>query len=220
MPPFVDQLNPSINQLHSSRYRNPDALGTGSVLVVGTGNSGAEIALELADSHRVHLAGRDIGHLPTIPGCRADGLLRRLRTDPRLGRWVATKRTAGGDPIVRVKRKDLRHADVDRVPRMTAVSDGQAVVRAGRTIDVDHIVWATGFVRGFSWIRLPILDARGTVLHHRGTETTEPGLHFLGLPLQSRRVTPRRRCRSGRGARRRTPHTSKASVTAGPVRRA
>lgn len=59
------------------------------------------------------------------------------------------------------------------------------MIGTDRTTDVDHVVWATGFVPDFSWIRLPILGTDGTLLHHRGTVTTEPGLQFLGLPLQS-----------------------------------
>lgn len=45
---------PELGGLHSDRYRNPDALPDGPVLVVGTGQSGAQIAEDL------HLAGREV----------------------------------------------------------------------------------------------------------------------------------------------------------------
>ena len=51
-PAFADELDPSIVQLHSSQYRNPSQLQEGGVLVVGVGNSGAEIAFEVSRTHR------------------------------------------------------------------------------------------------------------------------------------------------------------------------
>src|SRR5690606_38174856 len=65
VPAFAEDLDPGVAQLHSSQYRNPGQLpGTGAVLVVGSGNSGAEIAVELAKTRRVLVAGRYPGHLP------------------------------------------------------------------------------------------------------------------------------------------------------------
>ena len=54
IPPYASAIDPAIRQLHSSDYRNPAALPAGAVLVVGTGQSGAQIAEDL------HLAGRDV----------------------------------------------------------------------------------------------------------------------------------------------------------------
>ncbi len=55
----------------------------------------------------------------------------------------------------------------------------------GRILDVANVVWATGFVRDYRWIRLPIFDANGDPIHHRGAVQGEPGLYFVGLPFQS-----------------------------------
>jgi putative flavoprotein involved in K+ transport len=52
IPTFAANLDPSIAQLHSSTYRNPGQLPRGNVLVVGAGNSGAEISVELAAPRR------------------------------------------------------------------------------------------------------------------------------------------------------------------------
>lgn len=54
VPPFASRLDPAIVQLHSSEYRNPYQLPDGAVLVVGSGQSGAQIAEDL------HLAGRQV----------------------------------------------------------------------------------------------------------------------------------------------------------------
>src|SRR5690606_28952942 len=64
VPPFARDLDPAINQLHARDYRNTSQLLPGAVLVVGAGNSGAEIAIEAAAGHAVFLSGRDTGHLP------------------------------------------------------------------------------------------------------------------------------------------------------------
>ena len=57
VPDFADQLDGAIIQLHSSDYRNPRQLQPGPVLVVGCAHSGADIALELAQTHAVVLSG-------------------------------------------------------------------------------------------------------------------------------------------------------------------
>ena len=64
-PPFADKIPPSILQLHSSGYRNPQSLPPGAVLVVGSGQSGAQIAEELYQSGRkVFLATGVAPHAP------------------------------------------------------------------------------------------------------------------------------------------------------------
>lgn len=185
MLPFADEDAADVFQCHSSRYRNPSQLAEGPVLVVGAGNSGCEIAVEVAATRPVWLAGRDVGHVPVTLGCRAYRLVRRLNVDTRLGRWVAAKRSTGGDLVVRVRPRDLAAAGVDRVPRVAGIRNGQPLLEDGRSLDADNIIWCTGFVRELSWIELPVFDTTGELLHQRGVVPTEPGLHFVGLPLQS-----------------------------------
>ncbi|HKJ92168.1 MAG TPA: NAD(P)/FAD-dependent oxidoreductase, partial [Longimicrobiales bacterium] len=74
IPAFAAELDPSIAQVHSFGYRNPGQLREGPVLIVGAGNSGSEIAMELGPRHKVWMSGRDTGQLPF----RVDGLLGRL----------------------------------------------------------------------------------------------------------------------------------------------
>jgi putative flavoprotein involved in K+ transport len=75
VPVFAPELDPAIVQLHSSEYRNPSQLQGGGVLVVGAGNSGAEIALEVSRGHRTWLSGRDTGHEPARAGSGPDRLV-------------------------------------------------------------------------------------------------------------------------------------------------
>ena len=75
VPPFARELDERIVQLHSKEYRNPSQIKVGGVLVVGAGNSGAEIAIELARHHQTWLSGPDTGQEPTGAGSLPDRLL-------------------------------------------------------------------------------------------------------------------------------------------------
>ena len=72
-----------------------------------------------------------------------------------------------------------------RVPRVTGVSSGQPILEDGRVLDVANVVWATGFLRDYRWISLPVFDANGEPIDHRGVVPGELGLYFTGLPFQS-----------------------------------
>ena len=71
------------------------------------------------------------------------------------------------------------------MPRVTDVSGGRPVLEDGRVLDTTNVIWSTGFVRDYRWIKLPIFDAKGDPIHHRGVVLSEPGLYFVGLPYQS-----------------------------------
>ncbi len=193
VPPFARELDPGVVQLHSSEYRNPAQLRNGGVLVVGAGNSGAEIALELARrGYPTLLSGRDVGHVPFRIGglpyrlvlgrLVLRGLFHRVLTlDTPIGRKLAPKLVARGAPLIRVKPKQLAAAGVERVRRTTGARDGRPVLEDGRVLDVANVVWCTGFHPGFSWIDLPVFGERGEPEHHRGVVGAAPGLGFVGL---------------------------------------
>jgi putative flavoprotein involved in K+ transport len=190
VPAFAADLSPSILQMHSSEYRNPSQLRPGSVLLVGVGNSGAEIAAELARTHGVWLAGAPSGEIPIRHGSRASRVFFRVftfvghrlitRRTP-IGRLALRKAEGRAAPLIRVKSKDLVAAGVERVGRVTGVRDGRPIVDDGRVLDVDHVIWCTGFRQDFPWIDLPAFDETGRPLHHRGLVPTVPGLAFVGL---------------------------------------
>jgi putative flavoprotein involved in K+ transport len=193
-PAFAVELDPGIAQLHSLDYRNPSQLREGDVLIVGAGNSGSEIALELARAGRkVWMSGRGTGEIPfRINGSAARFLLRPLfrflfhrvlTTDTAIGRKARPKIVAKGAPLIRVKARDLRAAGVDWVPRTAGVRNGQPVLEGDRVLDVANVIWCTGFHPGFSWIDLPVTmdEHGGPLMHHRGVVASEPGLYFVGL---------------------------------------
>ena len=189
VPAFAERLSPEIHQLHSSEYGSPFDLPEGDVLVVGAGNSGAQIAMELARFRNVRLAGSEIGRLPR----RIFGrdiydwiwpLLTRFTLDTRPGRRLQ-QRTRRGDPLVGIRAADIAAAGVTRVGRVTGERGGRPVCD-DEPIDARVVVWCTGFAPDYSWIELPVLGVDGAPRHRRGVVAEWPGLHFVGLRFQHR----------------------------------
>ena len=191
VPDFATQLAPDIVQLHSAHYRRPDQLPRGSVLLVGAGNSGSEIAMELSRDRMVWMAGRDVGQIPfRIGGFLGRHLLTRLvlrglfhrilTVATPIGRRVRAKVLRGGGPLIRVRRADLDRRGVFLVPRVAGVEEGMPRLEDGRVIDVAGVVWCTGFRPGLSWLDLPV-HGEHEPQHERGTVPDVPGLYFVGL---------------------------------------
>ena len=190
VPEYASELDARIVQLHVTEYQNPGQLQEGAVLVVGAGNSGAEVAIELARTHKVLLSGPSTGAIPFRPESVMARVLmpfigriifhRVLTTRTPIGNKVRSKMIATGEPLIRVKPKDLAAAGVERLSRVTGVQDGVPQLEDGRIMDVPNVVWCTGFHPGFSWIDLPVLGTQEPV-HKRGIVESEPGLFFLGL---------------------------------------
>ena len=185
VPPFAGQLDPSITQLHARDYRRPAQLPGGPVLVVGAGNSGAEIALELAtdpgSERKVHLAGRDVGHVPNL-GPWTYPLLQWLG---RPGAVLSQRGLrGGGDPLGRVRPGQLEAAGVHRLPRVVDARDGVPVLADGRALPATAVVWCTGLAPDYHWLHLDALDPTGQLRHHEGILDSEPGLYAVGLPYQ------------------------------------
>ena len=188
VPEIASRLAPDVFQVHSTAYRRPSDVPVGTVLVVGGGNTGFQIAEELAATHKVCLA----------VGSRQTPLPQRL-----LGRdlfwWLTTSRLLRTTVESRIGRR-LQHRDtlIGSSPRglsrlgvelkQRAVdADGRKVRFAdGSELEVDAVIWATGYRPDYSWIDLPVFDPDGRVRHRRGV-TDVPGLYFLGLTWQHTR---------------------------------
>jgi putative flavoprotein involved in K+ transport len=193
IPTFASELDDAIVQLHSAEYRNPSQLSDGSALVVGAGNSGAEIALDIADDRRVWLSGPDTGREPTRPGTIPDRLLTpllwfgatRFTVKTPMGRKMRDYFTdpPRGIPLARVRSKYIIAAGVERVGRTTGASNGLPLLEDGRVLDVSNVIWCTGFTPDFSWIDVPFPMDNGFPVHDRGVVESVPGLYFVGLLL-------------------------------------
>jgi putative flavoprotein involved in K+ transport len=195
VPEFAAGLDAAIVQLHSSEYRNHSQLRRGSVLVVGAGNSGAEIAMELARHHQTWLSGPDTGQEPTRAGSIPDRFFTPIM-------WLAATRLTvktwpgrklrdhfvdppRGIPLGRVRRKDIIAAGIERVGRTTGVQNGYPLLDDGRVLHVANVIWCTGYKPDFKWLDLPFpTTTRGIPVHDRGVVESVPGLFFVGLLFQ------------------------------------
>jgi putative flavoprotein involved in K+ transport len=192
LPSFANELSPSVTQFHSLDYRNPKQLAPGGVLVVGAGNSGAEIALEAAKhGHPTFISGRNPGHVPfRIESALAKHVLapilfrfvfhHLLTLKTPMGRKLHAKSHRGA-PLIRTRPMELETAGVTRVAKTVGVKNGKPVLDDGSSPEVNTVIWCTGFDPGFSWIDLPIFDPRGEPIHRRGIVEREPGIFFTGL---------------------------------------
>ncbi|MQA01243.1 MAG: SidA/IucD/PvdA family monooxygenase [Streptosporangiales bacterium] len=170
VPAFAAGLDPGVHQLHSADYVEPAQLPAGPVLVVGAGNSGGDIAMDLAPYHPVWLAGRATGRVPGWLDASCYQVLPHVRTDRGVGRAVARRLAGRGTPLVGIGRADLVRAGIRRVPRVTGVRAGRPLLADGRELAVRTVVWCTGYRPGLGWLDLP-----GEV----------PGLHFVGMQFQN-----------------------------------
>jgi len=191
-PALADQLDPDVPQIHSADYRRPDDIAPGTVLVVGAGNSGCQIALELSATHRVELSvGKAIPTVPQRPLGRdiwwwATGLgLSRVSADSRLGQRLSTR-----DQIIGVGPRQLNRRHGVRIrPRATTATGRSVTFADGDATDVDAVVWATGFTTDHSWINVPsATDEQGRIRHTRGV-TPAPGLYMIGQTWQHTRTS-------------------------------
>jgi putative flavoprotein involved in K+ transport len=194
-PAFARDLRSDIAQVASCDYRNPDQLRDGDVLIVGAGNSGAEIAKELVRDHRVFVAGPSTGEAPfKVDSVAGRAILMRLLMRVMFHRVLTVKTPMGrkarprimkrGTPLIRVKSQDLAALGIERVPRMTGASQGLPLLEDGRVLNVANVVWCSGFAPGFSWIDrddLPVLGDDGEPIHEGGVVPSAPGLYFVGL---------------------------------------
>jgi len=191
IPAWAGELDPAIKQVDAGAYKNPGQLPSGDVLVVGAGNTGAELALELASAgHNVWLAGRSVGQVPRFARV-AHGrlfwfLARYVFTEKTpIGRKIhASLRAGHGSPLVRIRSKEIEAANIRRVGRVVGTRGGQPALESGGVLDVASVLWCTGFHSDFRWVHLPIFAEDGYPLHDAGLVTRRPGLYFIGMPFQ------------------------------------
>lgn len=195
VPDIASSLDPGIQQLHSTSYKNPTQLQPGPVLVVGASHSGYDIAFELALERPTFLVGPDRGNIPL----EWDSPVLRVAMPVIVFAWrhVLTRRTPmgrkemqavrhHGAPTVRVKPHHLAERGAERIEhRVTGVSAaGMPMLDDGRVLDVANVIWATGFQQDFSWIEAPITGEDGWPREYRGVADDVPGLFFCGLSFQ------------------------------------
>ncbi len=191
VPDAADGLDPDVAQLHSSAYSSPDDLPGQDVLVVGAGNSAAQLAVELAASRRVTVAAP--GGMWFLPS-RVLGIslywwlwLSGILNGPSSSR-VSRRVRARGDGII---GRDLQSLIADGAVRMvkervTGAKGHDVLLSDGTEVPTDAVLWCTGYRPDHGWLRVPgALDEQGRPVHDAGRSPV-PGLHWVGLPWQTR----------------------------------
>jgi putative flavoprotein involved in K+ transport len=189
VPALAASLDPAVVQLHSAAYRSPAQIPHGRVLVVGGGNTGYQIAEELAGDREVHLSigsrqlplpqrilGRDV-----FAYLQASGVMRVTATSP-LGRRLRDRDTLIGSSPRAARRRHGIHLH----GRTTGAQGTSVAFDDGTSIEPAAVVWATGFTLDHSLVKAPVFDDAGRLVHRRGL-TSVPGLYVLGLPWQHTR---------------------------------
>jgi putative flavoprotein involved in K+ transport len=192
VPAISRQFSTDVFQLTAAEYRNPAQVPPGTVLVVGDGASGRDIAVDLLGTHAVFLA----------TGSRPRRLLPEWIIGKHLFWWLdklGLLKAPADSPVGRYMRKvdtipargkqtrRLIQKGVHVVPRLTS-ADGRGVTFADETkAEVDTVVWATGYRDNSEWVDIPTAkDEKGNFLHRYGVSPV-PGLYFIGRPWQRSR---------------------------------
>ncbi|MBB5788890.1 flavin-containing monooxygenase [Jiangella mangrovi] len=185
--PVVPPHSLTVPSPHTSEYRRPGQLPDGPVVVVGGGNSGVQIAAELAASGRSvtlavgtrqpalpqRLLGRDLFHWLNRVG------VVRIPSDTRIGARIRRR-----EPLIGTSLRALRRDGVRLAGRVVAASGDTVTTADGGTLRVSAVVWATGYRVDHGWIDIEgAVGPDGAPVHTRGAGVV-PGLHYLGLPYQ------------------------------------
>ncbi|MFE1904497.1 flavin-containing monooxygenase [Streptomyces gardneri] len=192
---------------HAREYRNPKPYAGKDVLVVGAGNTGAEIAADLAEggAGRVRLAVRTVPHIvrrTTLgwPAQRSGILVRRLPAAvvdrlgevigrcflpdlsahglPRPEKGLATRQREGAVPVQDVGLIEaVRAGKVEVVAAVEAFEDGEVLLADGTRIAPDAVIAATGYRRALE----PLLGHLDGVLDGNG----RPVVHGARCPREA-----------------------------------
>lgn len=191
IPSFSSNISKDVYQIHSTQYKNPRQLKEGNVLVVGGGNSGAQIAVELSKERETLFAiSKKITYLPLVIKKKSIfwwfdkyGIL-KVNSNSFFGKAIQKK----GDPIFGYELKEaLKRNEITLKPRVINGIHNEITFEDDTTIKVQNIIWATGFQSNYPWLEIDdLFTADGKIIHHRGV-TNVKGLYFIGLPWQHRR---------------------------------
>jgi putative flavoprotein involved in K+ transport len=188
IPEVASRLEADVSQAHSTGYRKPSDVPAGTVLIVGGGNTGFQVAEELSTTRGVVLAvgsrqtplpqrllGRDLFWWLTT------SRLFNTTVESRLGRKLRTR-----DTLIGSSPRKLRRRGVELKPRVVDAEGRMVRFEDGSELEIDAVIWATGYRPDYSWIDVPVFDPNGRLRHRRGV-TDASGLYFLGLTWQHTR---------------------------------
>lgn len=183
IPENAKDLPKNIYQIHSKDYKNVQQLKDGPILIVGGGNSGAEIAEEIIEhgrevffSFKGKFKSVKSSHLSQWLAYRLG--LAHVPKDSLLGKLIIwyTK----GKPVGVDIKSLLKNPLLTKVGAFIGVKDGQIICEKADLKNISNIIWATGYKSDFSIISIPNFDSS---TQKRGV-TNIPNLFVLNIRWQ------------------------------------
>ena len=191
LPSMSGQLSSEVQQFTAENYKHAGHIPPGTVLVVGDGAAGRDIAHDLQGSHNVILA---TGHarrlLPEqILGKSIwwwlDNLgIVRLSGETALGRYI---QKADAFPGKDNTLKKLQGQGVRVLPKLIAAQGHSVTFANGVAAEVTTVIWAIGYRDNSAWVKVPeVKDAHGNFVQQQGIGPL-PNFYFIGRPWQRSR---------------------------------
>lgn len=185
--PYIPEVHKQAGktfQIHSFKYKNPSQIKGKKVLVVGGGNSGAQIAEELANVRENKVSFSVKGHLSFIPakifGKNVFWWLEKLKLLYAPKNSLRSRFLMGAaEPIIGTKIKGLiKEGKVELVPEIINLKEGE----------FDTIIWATGFRQNYPFLKIPnVLNEKGELVQEKGVIKNQFGLYCVGQIWQRTR---------------------------------
>jgi putative flavoprotein involved in K+ transport len=189
IPDLSIDLDPAVPQVHSADYRNPAQLERShQILVVGAGNTGLQLAAELAEGRSVTVAAasRPLQLPQKILGRDVFHWLSAFRFFSRPAHARLSRILRHRELVFGSRRRSLQRRGIRFRSALVVLAGRTATFSDGTSMTIDAVLWATGYRPDYSWLDLAEVFADGQVRHDAGL-TTIPGLYFLGLPWQRSR---------------------------------
>ena len=184
LPDWTADLD--IPYIHSSEYRSPISIKGKKVLVVGAGNSAAQIGAELTKYFSVdwstnkkpkfsslHLFGKNILTLGRILGY--------------LDKPAAEKTIINGETIYLFDNLKTQLRKAKRKKKVIKAEGSTITFEGGETATYDFILFATGFKPNFDFLHIAEFENDLDQLRKQQGLSTVAGLYFLGIPYQRSR---------------------------------
>ncbi|MGI8384000.1 flavin-containing monooxygenase [Robertmurraya sp. P23] len=174
--------------IHSSQYQNPEPFINERIIVVGSGNSAVQIAIELSKVSQTKLAVRQPVTLQKQKVLGQDiHFWLKISGFDRYPFWRFGKTVPKSNSVLDLGeyKEQLEKGKPDQNNMFTSFYSDGIVWPDGRKEKVDTVIFATGYKNKLSHLEATgAIDSLGEPIHAGGVSTVVPGLYYVGLEGQ------------------------------------